>query len=711
MEDGREERVLEAERLSFGVFEMDLRSGELRKSGSLVKIAPQPFQILALLARRPRQVVTREEIRRAVWGDGTIVDFDQRLNSCITQIRAVLGDDAEVPRYVETLPRRGYRWIGPAEVVQLKDTPRVLQLVSPAEKPELPPSAAGRVPWRKLHALLTLGAFAACAWLLYARPPGADSVSWQRATHRRGYVAQARFAAGGEIVFSGAFEGSPLGLLAVRPPAPDARRIELPPPHAWFVGISSHGEAAYLSSDTAHATLYRVPTAGGAPRAVLERVLVADFMPDGREFAVARLDGGRIRVELPIGHVVGHVDGPSHLRVSPDGQRVALLEHPVRGDDAGHVVVFDRAGKRTQLGGDWASIAGLAWSPKGDEVWFTATKAGSDLDLHAVRLDGRLRKVLAGGARLVLHDIAGDGRVLVDRGTMRIGSVFGREGAVERDVSWFDATSVVSLSRDGRTLVQVESGEAGGSEYGVYLRSGEGRPPTRLGTGRATDLSPDGKWVLSIPTRQPDRIEMLPTGPGEKRVLRPAGFERFEWAGFFPDGSRLIFVGRRGGKDGWETHVSDLDGRVTTCIGGFRIRRNWLSPDGSQLARRGPDAYVLQRIGVQLAEPPPQRGAPDTPRSDKGRYTAEIPGIGGDIPQFWDASGRFLYVRAAKHAPASVERLDIQTGRREPWKTLMPADPVGVQSIMDVYGTPDAKAWAYSYIRRLSELHVLEGLR
>jgi TolB-like protein/DNA-binding winged helix-turn-helix (wHTH) protein len=97
----------------FGVFELDSRAGQLRKSGVVVRLPPQPFKILTLLTSRPDQIVTREDIRRQIWGDETFVDFEQGLNHCIRQIRAALGDDAETPRYIETLPRRGYRFVYP----------------------------------------------------------------------------------------------------------------------------------------------------------------------------------------------------------------------------------------------------------------------------------------------------------------------------------------------------------------------------------------------------------------------------------------------------------------------------------------------------------------------------------------------------------------------------------------------------------------------
>ncbi len=101
--------------LRFGSFDLDLKNGELSKSGELIKLAPQPTKVLAVLARRSGEVVSRAEIREQVWHDETFVDFDQGLNFCIRQIREALGDDANASRYIETLPRRGYRFLMPVE--------------------------------------------------------------------------------------------------------------------------------------------------------------------------------------------------------------------------------------------------------------------------------------------------------------------------------------------------------------------------------------------------------------------------------------------------------------------------------------------------------------------------------------------------------------------------------------------------------------------
>src|SRR6476646_8469014 len=103
--------------IRFGPFELDAANGELRKAGVSLKIHPQPLQVLLLLAQHAGQTVTREEIQHSLWGDNTFVDFERGINFCVNQIRVALGDDAEKPRYVETLPRRGYRFIAPASTV------------------------------------------------------------------------------------------------------------------------------------------------------------------------------------------------------------------------------------------------------------------------------------------------------------------------------------------------------------------------------------------------------------------------------------------------------------------------------------------------------------------------------------------------------------------------------------------------------------------
>ncbi len=132
--------------LRFGVFELDLKSGELRRSGVLIRLQPQPFKALAFLAGRPSIPVTREELQQEIWGDDVNVDFEQGLNHCIKQIRDALGDDADTPRFIETLPKRGYRFIAPVERIGLKLAPLPMPRPEPPLVPASKETPASR-PW------------------------------------------------------------------------------------------------------------------------------------------------------------------------------------------------------------------------------------------------------------------------------------------------------------------------------------------------------------------------------------------------------------------------------------------------------------------------------------------------------------------------------------------------------------------------------------
>ena len=102
--------------LRFAGFEIDLANESLRNGGVVVKLPPQPFKVLTMLASRPGQLVTREELCRAIWGDQTVVDFEHGLNTCMRQIRTALGEQAGSPQFIETVPRLGYRFVAPVDL-------------------------------------------------------------------------------------------------------------------------------------------------------------------------------------------------------------------------------------------------------------------------------------------------------------------------------------------------------------------------------------------------------------------------------------------------------------------------------------------------------------------------------------------------------------------------------------------------------------------
>ncbi len=147
----------------FGVFEADLHTGELRKNGARIRLPQQPFRILAMLLERPGEMVTREDIQRRLWLADTFVDFESGLNAAINRIRQALGDSAATPRFVETLPRRGYRFIAPVEDVRARVGPA---LESRPREARLRFSGPWAAPLALAAAFVTLGTL-----LWYFRPP------------------------------------------------------------------------------------------------------------------------------------------------------------------------------------------------------------------------------------------------------------------------------------------------------------------------------------------------------------------------------------------------------------------------------------------------------------------------------------------------------------------------------------------------------------
>ena len=229
----------------------------------------------------------------------------------------------------------------------------------------------------------------------------AEPPTFKQLTFRRGTIWSARFGADGKtILSSAAWDGRPAEVYMSTGDAPEARPFGAP--GADVAAVSASGDVALLlnaRSDGAFArvgTLARVSAAGGVPRELFERVQWADFSRDGKELAVVRNVDGKSRLEFPPGKVLfetmGFVGDP---RFSPKGDRIAFVEHPVPNDDGGTVAIVDLAGKKKTVSGNYATIAGLAWSPDGSEVWYTAAEVGANRALHAVSASGGQARTLA----------------------------------------------------------------------------------------------------------------------------------------------------------------------------------------------------------------------------------------------------------------------------------------------------------------------------
>jgi serine/threonine protein kinase/Tol biopolymer transport system component len=532
--------------------------------------------------------------------------------------------------------------------------------------------------------------------------------TYRQLTFRRGSIRSARFAPDGQtILYSAAWQGNPTDVFTARPEAPESRSMGLS--HTQLMSVSSLAELAVLLDSKAigtwvnMGTLARAPLAGGAPRDVLEQVQWADWGPDGSSLAVVRDFGGKNQLEYPIGKPLYETGGwVGHPRVSPKGDLIAFLDHPTQGDDAGSVAMVDLKGNKKVLTGEWFTVQGLAWSPDSNEVWFTASKTGTDRTLYAVTLDGKERMVLRLPGALMLLDIAKDGRVLLMRASWRR-ELMGVTDSdpKEHELSWLDYSYPADLSADGKTLLFDEEGgggalsysKSGGLSYAVYIRKTDGSPAVLLGEGGARALSPDGKSVVAVTQDSPTQLKLLTTGAGEPKALTNDNVNR-GFAHWFPDGKRILFSGNEPGK-GVRLYVYELASAKSRAITpeGVNGTRFVISPDSQWVAGIGPD----------------QKGYLYSVTSSEPRV---INGLNpGEQPITFSSDGRSLYIYQPGELPARVDRLDLQTGQRTRWKELMPSDPAGVENIGPILLTPDARNCVYGYHRMLADLYLVEGLK
>jgi eukaryotic-like serine/threonine-protein kinase len=234
----------------------------------------------------------------------------------------------------------------------------------------------------------------------------------------------------------------------------------------------------------------------------------------------------------------------------------------------------------------------------------------------------------------------------------------------------------------------------GRPNFGVYMRGTDASPAVRLGDGRAYALSPDGKWVLATTRGGHPRIVLLPTGAGEPREIRNDVVTDFRGGTFFPDSRRLVFSGQVSGQ-GPRLFVADVDGGAPRRIGPADLDAEFpvVSPDGRRVAAVNADGDVFvvpvdggEPVSVSAAEPE-------------------------EMPIQWTSDGRSLYVYRPDEIPARVYQVSVAGPARRLFREIAVADPTGLEGRMTVVMTPDGTVYAYSFLRFLSELYLVTGLR
>jgi Tol biopolymer transport system component/DNA-binding winged helix-turn-helix (wHTH) protein len=625
--------------IRFGVFEVDFRAEELRKSGCKIRLRGQPFQVLAMLLERPGEVVTREEIHKKLWPDGTFVDFDHSLNTAITKIREILGDSAENSRFIETLTRRGYRFVAPVQ--QLDQT-----TIADSAKNNSPQTSE---PIAKLQELVS------------------PEISRQAATPlSRRWRVWTMLAAAGLIL---------TGLAILRQTYP------LPPPKILgSFQITNDGQQKVFAFDywnamvTDGSRLYfrdlrQVSVTGGETVRIptsLENAGIADISPSRTELLITSTSSATI------------LEGPIWILPLPAGslRRVGeVLAHDATWSRDGQQITyaFGRELYMAKTDGTeshkLASLPGTAfflrWSPDGSRLRFTLQESGKNAySLWEVRADGtHLHPLLPGWNNpntKCCGNWTADGNYFVFQSSrgglpnvwviLETGHLFRKSDPkpVQLTMGPMDLLSPVP-STDGKRLYVIGRQRRG--ELARYDRNSRQLVPYLSGIS-ATWLafSRDREWIAYV--SYPEGILWRSKSDGTQRQQLSFPPMRALMPRWSSDGKQIAFIGILAGKP-WKIYlISATGGNSQQLIPGERseVDQDW-SPDGNRMVFGG-------LIPQHLAEEGPLTLHQLDLRTHK---LSTLPGSEGLFTPRWSPDGR--YIAAMSEDSKRIVVLDLTTSR------------------------------------------------
>ncbi|HEX7672452.1 MAG TPA: protein kinase [Polyangiaceae bacterium] len=526
--------------------------------------------------------------------------------------------------------------------------------------------------------------------------------TFKRLTFRTGFVSGARFAPDGQtIVYSASWDGGPSRLYTMIPGSKESRDLGI---EGTLNAVSPQGDLLLVRSNFpalgVSGTLYRASLSGAAPRSLAENVRAASWSPDGTEIAALRVvqkDRKSFhRLEYPLGKTIYESDKRLYglPAVFPDGNRVPFIEPIEHGFD---ILTVDRMGLRRKIASSDTEPSFITFGSRRGRMWITRfTSVGTEA--LEVTSRGRIRSWFNFPLTLCIDDVAPDGRLLALAGTE--GSrmvVLGKKDPSPRDISWFDSSRVVDLSRDGTTVLfrELLSRDGTSLRFGIFLRKTDGTPALLLGDGIAYSLSPDDQWVLARSSVLKPDLVLYPTGPGEKRAVETPGFEWLSGV-FLPDGKSLLVFGGESGKPKRYFAVA-LAGGAPVPIGNDAdaVQQALISPDGRTIVLRGSD----------------------------GRWWS-VPSGGGEPLRFsmpelkpnesiirFREDARAVFVKRVEPGAVIVEAIALDSGKRSLVGRLLVRHPMISVRTFQPQITPDGSTIVASLPTDTQDLYLVEGLR
>lgn len=594
--------------LRIGSFALDIQAGELHHNGSRIKLQEQPRQVLAMLLERPGEVVTREEFRRQLWPDHTFVDFDHGLNKAINKLRDALKDNADNPQYIETLPRRGYRFIAPVEAVGTMPSSRNGGSSLKIRVVEIPPRQQA-VPPRERW----IWPLAAAMWLMVAgaafvyfrtrplRPPGAfDLISLTRLT-TSGKVNEAAVAPDGRSV---AYIEEDFGKRSIwLRQVTTASSVRIVPPAPGYQGLSFSPDGNYLYyaqfvKEKFIGILYRVPVLGGEPRTWVQDVDSAvTFSPYGARMAFLRGNLPENEDQLIVANADGTGEkelagrknpgflGPS-VSWSPDGKIVAVpagrnyFQATVIGvkEDGSEIPLTSRT---------WAQLGGVVWLTDGSGLIITAAEHtwGSSQIWLLEYPSGRVHRITNDLDDYGNVSLTADSSALVTTQGTRVSNMWiAPAGAPSqaRQVTTARNDNIASLAWTPDGKIVYASNASGGPD--LWIMEADGSNSRQLTTESSVDVqptvSPDGRYVVFVSDRTgiPHIWRIDADGSNPRQLTNAAGELTPQCS---PDGKWVVYTTNDPTLTVWKV---PMDGGVSVELTEKFSQRATLSPDGKRLA-------------------------------------------------------------------------------------------------------------------------------
>jgi DNA-binding winged helix-turn-helix (wHTH) protein/Tol biopolymer transport system component len=608
----------------FGVFELDRETGELRKQGVRLKLSRQAFQILELLLEKPGTLVSRDELRQKLWPADTFVDFEHSLNATVNRVREVLGDSAENPTFIETLPRRGYRFIQPVHGL-LESSQSAAQTRSRKT--------------RTMAALITtviIVAAALAAHRLFSRTRtlSLENIQMTKLTDG-GTAVHVGISPDGHYVAYAMRAGAKQGLWLRQLTAQTEFQI-LPPDYGDFLGITFSPDSNYIyfvradRDDLTVRYLYSVPALGGPVRKLISHVdSPVSFSPDGREFVYQRFDPPhndlQVRTttaDLRSERLLAVIHNGDFLNISagpgpdwsPDGRTIAI---PVRLQSTPVRCVLDiisvADGKIRELFSSSTELDNFGrpvWLPSGDllilphwdpssrrvQLWTVSFPGG-----QAHRLTNDLFDYDTGDL-----DITRDGKIIVAIAETGIYNIW---AAPRQNVS--QANQITHGELPMIWVVQVKNGKlvSVSWDFDLWVMNPDGSERVSFGDIHTADWPEScGNFVLF--TRTMGGGPLMRADPDGTRVTQLANSNVISPA-CSPDGKSAFYVNVEQPQKIWRVPVEGgTPFEIARILGDRIVDRLSVSPDGKFLAYPYSQSTNTQAAGWNLAVIPAGGGPP-----------------------------------------------------------------------------------------------------